>query len=206
MPSGQALATGMRDGTILIWDLSPKVWTSMGDATSHAAKDFEGLWVDLADPDAGKAYRSLYALSATPARALPFLASRLLQPVPEPDRKRARQLIADLDNNRYAVREAATIELARLGQLAESEMRQALNRKPTAEMRVRLEALLKPLRGLPPRETMRAIRAIQVLEWIGSPDAGQILEQLAHGRPEARRTQEAKATLERLANRTRPSP
>ena len=42
------------------------------------------------------------------------------------------------------------------------------------------------------------LRALEVLERIGTPEARQILLSLAKGAPEAALTQEAKASLERL--------
>jgi WD40 repeat protein len=48
-------------------------------------------------------------------------------------------------------------------------------------------------------EEIRGIRAVEVLEHIGNADARQVLEKLAAGAPEAWLTQEAKASLERLA-------
>ncbi len=44
-----------------------------------------------------------------------------------------------------------------------------------------------------------SLRTVEVLEIAGTPEARQVLEQLAKGAPEARLTQEAKASLERLA-------
>ena len=46
------------------------------------------------------------------------------------------------------------------------------------------------------------LRAIEVLEHIGTAEARQVLKSLANGAPEARRTREAKSSLERLAKRT----
>jgi hypothetical protein len=43
------------------------------------------------------------------------------------------------------------------------------------------------------------MRAVEVLEHIGTPDAREVLEKLTRGDPSARLTQEAKASLERLA-------
>jgi hypothetical protein len=69
------------------------------------------------------------------------------------------------------------------------------------------ERLLGRLEGTGPSgERLQALRGIEVLELIGSRDARQVLERLAKGAPEARLTQEAKASLERLALRPVGSP
>ena len=113
--------------------------------------------------------------------------------------KRAQKLISDLDSNRFAVRAAAAKDLAALGDLAEPGLRKALEDRPSAEVQKRVEALLTALRTAPPGETVRALRVIQVLERIGTPEAQQALRKLAAGAKEARRTQDAKEALERLA-------
>jgi hypothetical protein len=48
-------------------------------------------------------------------------------------------------------------------------------------------------------ETLFRVRAIEALERMASSAAKQLLDSLAQGAPEARLTQEAKASLERLA-------
>ena len=64
----------------------------------------------------------------------------------------------------------------------------------------RVEACLDKL---PTRsgERLRVWRVIQVLEGIGTPEAQGVLKTLAEGAPASRLTQEAKASLERLAKR-----
>src|SRR2546422_803983 len=47
-------------------------------------------------------------------------------------------------------------------------------------------------------ETMRGLRAVEVLERIGTPDAKAMLQTLAAGTPEARLTVEAQSSLKRL--------
>jgi hypothetical protein len=69
-----------------------------------------------------------------------------------------------------------------------------LNEKPSLEVHQRIERLLARIKP----ETWRDLRAVEVLERIGSPEAKQVLESLAKGAEGARLTREAKASLERL--------
>ena len=71
----------------------------------------------------------------------------------------------------------------------------------------RLEELLeKQDRMAIGAEALRVLRAIEVLEQIGTPEAQNVLKTLAEGAPEVRRTREAKAACERLAKRSRALP
>jgi hypothetical protein len=48
-------------------------------------------------------------------------------------------------------------------------------------------------------ESLRAVRAVEVLEWIASPDATWLLSELAKGVPDARPSHEVTTTGDRLA-------
>jgi hypothetical protein len=67
-----------------------------------------------------------------------------------------------------------------------------------AEARRRLEQITESLHDNIEPNTLRTIRAIMVLEKIGSPEARRVLEALAHGAPEVRETEDAKAALKRI--------
>ena len=115
------------------------------------------------------------------------------------DTKRIEQLLADLDSDAFAEREAASRELIRLRYRVGPLLRKALRNKPTLEVRRRLEAILvEPNR--PSIEALRTLRAIAVLERIGTPEAQRILEKLAGG-ADAPETREAQAALQRLNRR-----
>jgi hypothetical protein len=198
MATGRALATGMGDGTILVWDLASAPWPTKGGTRNLGREEIEALWADLASDDGGKGYRALYTLATVPAQAVAVLADHL-RPAAAVDPGRVKQLIAELDSDRFVVRVAATKELAALGEQAEPALQQALESKPSLELRKRLEALLAGMWVAPPRETRRAIRAIQVLERIGTHEAQQILRKLATGAASARETRDARDALDRLA-------
>jgi hypothetical protein len=92
--------------------------------------------------------------------------------------------------------------LSQLEELAEPELHKALAKGVSAEVRRRARALLAKLDGGPPSAgTLQAVRAIEVLEYVATPEAVKVLDRLSRGAPEARPTQEAKASLQRLARR-----
>jgi hypothetical protein len=92
-----------------------------------------------------------------------------------------------------------------MGTSAEPSLREALAGQPSLEARRRIERLLDRL-GTPSAllpEEARSLRAVEVLEYVGSPAAREVLGRLARGAPHARLTQEARASLKRLSGRTR---
>jgi hypothetical protein len=165
--------------------------------------ELQGLWADLASDDGVRAYRAMWATVAAAHHVVPFLGQRL-RPVQPADKQRLARLIADLDSDRFAVRDQAAKELERFGELAEPALRQALQVPGVSlELRRRLEPLLaKLLRPVTDPQQLQALRAIEALEHIGTVEARRVLVNLAKGAPEARVTQEANAALERLAKRS----
>jgi RNA polymerase sigma factor (sigma-70 family) len=194
---GRRLLSGSEDTTALVWDLT-------GDASKSApAADLERLWADLAADDAVRAYRAIHRLAASPSSAIPFIKERL-RPAVAVDEKRLARLIVDLDSDDFAARQKAGKDLAKLGEQALSAYRKALEGKPSLEARRRLEDLLDKAQVAwwdVSGERLRSLRAVEVLELAGTQEARQWLKTLAEGAAGTRLTEEAKAALERLANR-----
>jgi hypothetical protein len=164
----------------------------------EAVKGLEPLWTALLSADPGGAYDAIAALVAVPNQAVPFLQERLLvPPAPPPDPQKLAQLIADLDSDQFAVRQKAMEELEKIGPAAAPALRKALAAKPILDLRRRLEQLLERAAAIPPEE-LRQLRAIQVLEYAGTPEAKRLLERLAKGPKDARLAREAQASLGRL--------
>jgi dipeptidyl aminopeptidase/acylaminoacyl peptidase len=203
-PDGQTVATGGEDGTALVWDVT-RLATSRHTRGDLAPKEVETLWADLAGTDAARAFRAIGLLSAAPREAVPFLREQLRKE-PRVPQARIRQLIAELDNDRYAVREKARDELEHLGEIAEPHLRRALTEQPTLEVRRRVERLLEKVQQPIPPEQLRPLRAVEVLEHMATPEGRAVLAALAEGAPEARLTQDAKAALERLAKKSAARP
>jgi len=100
------------------------------------------------------------------------------------------------------VRDRAFKELSDQGHHVGPALRAALDTKPPAEARNRIEQLLARIVGPPSAgEPLRILRALAVLEAKSTPAAKDLLRELADGAPEAWLTQEAKAALRRGENR-----
>jgi len=194
-PSGKYLASGMTDGTILIWDVAKVVVKR--PAQKLDKEELQARWQDLAGDDAAKAHQSAAKLITAPSQTVPFLQSKL-KPVPTIDSAKISQWIADLASDQSKVRTAAVNELLIIGPQSEQAMRLALKTTKSPDAQRHLERLLSKLYP-PSPDRLETLRAIMVLERIGSEDAQTVLESLVKGAPEARETVEANAALERMA-------
>jgi hypothetical protein len=161
-------------------------------------------WVELASADATRAYRTSWRLAAGERTALALFRGRLRPVVPARATVLA-QLVADLDSADSLTRKKAAAALGEMREAAQETLVKAHKRGTSAQERRQVEKLLGQLR---PRATerLREVRAVQVLEYLGTPDAKRLLEALAKGIPAARLTQEARAALSRLARRSAPVP
>lgn len=198
---GRRLASGSKDTTVLVWDLTDGL--SIAPSNDFIAEQLHGFWRDLAGDDAAKAYRSIWQLASAPKQSLPFLQARL-RPIPVPDAKRISQLLADLDSDNFKVRTTAHEELQKLGEAAAVPLRATAEKPPSPEVGRRVKELLDKLKTeqrTPSPERIRILRAVEVLEHIGTSESRQILKVLADGAAGAQLTQQAKASLDRLTKR-----
>src|SRR5439155_8919615 len=107
-------------------------------------------------------------------------------------------LISDLDDERFKIRHRATHDLQSLGELVEPALRRTLENKLSLEARHRIEQLLAGLtEPVAPPDRLRVFRALEVLEYLRTPEAVRALQELAKGAP-AWPASEAKASLDRL--------
>jgi len=193
-PDGKTLASGGADTTVLLWDV--RKFLSSPAPLDADARRLASLWEGLAKQEPEDAHEAAWALAGAGDRAVEFLRGRL-QPQAAPTKERLRQLIADLDAKGPATRRKAVRELARLGESAVPALRNALEGNVTLDAKRAIGALLegiKPWSDDP--DVVRDLRALSVLERIGSPAALKLLESLAGGEPAVRLTREAKAACE----------
>jgi WD40 repeat protein len=195
---GKAAVSVSSDLTALVWDVTGRL-QAKPPKDRLAADRLKELWEALNGSDAEKAARAALALAARPEEAVELLKKELAA-VPRTDPARVERLVADLDSDEFAAREAAERELRRLGPAAQPALRKALEAGPSVEQRQRIDRLLEALESpAAVGEALRASRAVEVLEWVGTAEARRLLEELSHGAPGAWLTEEADAARRRLA-------
>jgi WD40 repeat protein len=195
---GRTLLSGSDDTTALVWDLTGLASTA-GRLPSLrlAARECEALWTDLGGSDAGKAYRALWKLAAS-EQGVSLFRERL-RPIAPFDAEKLSRLLADLDSPQFATRDRAARELEDAGECVVPGLRKVLSESPSPEVRRRVEELLDTITNRPPSgETLRALRAVEALERVGSSEAKELLRVLARGAAEATLTREAQASLRRV--------
>jgi hypothetical protein len=194
-PDGTRLVSGGLDTTALVWDLR-RFAKRPGAAADLTAAQLQQCWEDLGGT-AASAYRAMGKLLSSPARTVAFLGGRV-QAAPTAETRRVAELIANLGSEQFEVRDQAMNELQKLGEVAAPALRKAFSADPPLEVKRRLESLLGKLTHWP-AETLRQVRAVEVLEHAGTAEARGLLERLVReGAPEARLTREAEAALRRL--------
>ncbi len=203
-PDGLSLATAMTDdNTILLWSLAPDGWTPQPANKPLTDAELSHLWDDLAGADAPAAYSALWQMAAAGDRAVELIRRHVSPAGAAPDlAPRIKQLIADLDNDVFATREKASADLASLGSAAEPLLRQTLAQQPSLEARIRIERLLATFDDRIQRmtgEPLRQIRAIRVLERIGTKHSGELLTAARRQRADARQTRDAKSAARAAA-------
>ena len=192
---GKLLASASEDTTTLLWDA-----TVISPRPAKALKDDEQAlcWGSLSGRDPSAAAVALARLIDDPTGSIRFAKQQFAKEKPFlwPTIER---LIANLDSDTFAVREEASRDLAKLNWDAEPAMRKAMASTPSPEVRHRLSRLLEQL---PAEQFYPAVvfasRVTEILEHIGTPEAREVLSELAKGPRQDRLAQEADASLARL--------
>jgi WD40 repeat protein len=210
---GNFVVSGGSDTSVLVWDATRPRTRNASLLRGSAATDLPAHFKHLAGKDAEQAYASIRALINAPDKSVSFLGGRSSL-FSRADVQRILHWIQDLDSSKFADRERAFQELELILDEAEPHLKKALQGNPPLEVRRRIDRLLQERSMGPTGKEVQRLRVIETLEHIAAAgadavpgaDATQraaiaVLQKLAAGSPEARPTQEAKASLERLASR-----
>lgn len=194
---GKRIATASQDRSVKVWDVIPPA----APAVNLPPERLEATWAELAGDDASKAWRAVWMLANVPNQSLPLL-NKHLQPAPAltPElQEAATKWIRDLDHRRFPVREQAAKELLKLDEGVLPLLKKAMGAEASLDVRKRVADMVESLTSMPRDPAkVQAVRAVEVLEQIGSTEARKVLEKLAGGLPGARLTEEARSALARL--------
>jgi WD40 repeat protein len=191
-PDSKTMVSSGQDCSILVWDMARVEVEGLPPVILTAAQRDE-LWQKLRESDAIAASLAMRRLARDPAAAVAFIRAS----VKAVDGKQIERWIVALDSDEFKVRDQAFRDLARVGQAAEPALRKALLGKPSLDKFRRIEQLLRKIDHAE-GEYLQALRAVEVLEMLGTPAARKHLAELAKGAPDADLTRQAKAALERL--------
>jgi hypothetical protein len=195
-PKGKVLASASDDTTALLWDMT-KIARPAPAGKAPAAGDMEKWWQTLVNKDADKAFAAMGDFAAAPKEAVAWIKAQV-KPIAALDMKAAQELIKQLDDDQFKVREKAAGELLKLGDPVVAALEKALAGDPSPGTRRQLEDLhAKLTRFALSGDKLRDFRAVEVLEHIGTPEARQLLQALADGAPGALVTTSAQAALKR---------
>jgi hypothetical protein len=200
---GTRLVTGLWDGTALVWPTAQWV-TRRPERVATSARRLEQAWDALGRPDV-EGYNAVSYFQEHPAKALAFVERRLT-PVRQPTTRFLRQLLIDLGDHRPDVRSAAQQKLAAvpadLGPLLRSLAAEVYPERPPDCLPVLYR---QPWYQRSPAG-LRQVRAVQILDRIGGPQAQTILQRMAAGWQAAAPTRYSACALRRRTAGTHAPP
>jgi RNA polymerase sigma factor (sigma-70 family) len=202
---GRRLLSGSDDAFALVWDttLAGAAKPRKEPLTAAAA---DGLWSALSGDDAPAAFAAMADLAAASELAVALVRRGLKAIAAAPTDADLDRAFADLDSKDFKTREKASRRLAEFGEMAVPGVRERLARTESAEVRNRVLDFLRRFdASTPSPNRLRQLRAVELLEGIGTPAARSVLAELAKGAAEAPLSQEAAAALERLRRHQGPT-
>jgi hypothetical protein len=195
-PAGRLAASSSPDAPVYVWDVYGLDTNPTSErAGSLAAEALAKAWANLTSPDAAVAFKAIRALVADPDAAVRLIRDKQ-KPAEAIDPAAVKRWLADLDAPAFAAREAAEKALAKVSAEIAPALDEALAAAGSPEVRARLTAIRGHSDTLP-GALLRGLRAVEVLEVIGTPAAKQVLAELAGGANGRRLTAGAKAAVER---------
>src|SRR5262245_3025045 len=154
------------------------------DAPVWADEELAGLWNDLASDDGEVVHRAIVTLGRAPGQAVPLVKSRWTNEAPT-DSKAVAALLRDVAGENDVARRRAARELSKMGEVVRPALHEAyLSDKASEEFRGRVLQIGRSLaKQSTPGKALRRARAVEVLERIDTPEATDLLKQIAKEHP-----------------------
>ncbi|QDU96069.1 WD40 repeat domain-containing protein [Lignipirellula cremea] len=198
-PGGGRLAVGFQDGGILLWEVRRTLFPAPTEITEPTPEQMAGWWFDMASDEPAHAFKAVGAFCSHPAAAAKYFTGQLdflKAGAAEADLQR---WIRELDDNEFAVRQAADENLSDLRPGIDLVLRAALEKSTSAEPRNRLRQMLAaPMSqgDLDDAQRLQLMRCVLALETM-SPAGRALLTRIAAVHPQPEAAAAAGAALER---------
>jgi WD40 repeat protein len=179
-PDGMTLAIASGNH-VYLWNVTTRDVGNLGKPLALSATEMKTAWEDLASKDQAQAESAFRRLATAQNHAVDFLKKEVRAvAVPYVDKKRVAKLLQELDSPKFQVRQNASQELAKLGELVQPDLEKILAAKPSLERSRRIRKLLERLRDpeLTP-DRLRCLETIEILEIWHTPEARNLLEEFA---------------------------
>jgi hypothetical protein len=177
-------SSGTTDNRGIIWDLNSLLFPIKDSQPPMPANAdaFKHLWIRMSGRPPQHALIAMRQLALGGGDLLSFLETKIGVSTTSVDEKEIIKLIGMLNSEQYSEREQASLALKKHGPHAISLANQALKQATTAEIRYRIQRLLRqPIVRPPidPQELCRLHRSIMALEMMANGDAINISGQTA---------------------------
>ena len=195
-------AAGAGDTTTIVWNVAAALFTPQEKLDTLQPAEQTKLLEQLSAENPTLAYAAVGSMIAAPKVALALVAKRIQGEQANAGEAEIRRLLRQLDHDEFRIREEAHRRLLELRTEADALLREALVNSPSAEVRHRVEKILKQPTGniskLTDAQRRWLSRAVLALEQIGTPEAQQQLKLIAAGPAQEQHVQDAIGALKRL--------
>ncbi len=181
---------GLEDGTA-----SQPVVKVKPLALAIAQSQLDGVWAELGSTVPTR-HRQACAELYGAKEGFNYLKAHLNIKVVDPDEKEVAKLFLQLDDDEFFAREEAEARLLKIGPSIQPAIEKALKEQKSAEIQMRLNRLLTKFKESNPLR--QAECALEVLLALRTPEAKELLQNLAKGDDKDWLTQKAKEALDRL--------
>ena len=194
-PDDSALLSSADDALMYFWDVNvPLAVAAPAEPTEN---QLASLWEQLGHADPAKAYAAMDKLMAHPTKTVVFVRKNM-KPVPAVDLARLQQLVGELNSANYTVRDKASRNLAQMDAQVIPTLEAALREAAAVEAKRRLTKIIEEVDAHKTAPaSLRAVRAVEVLERIRNPEAIALLQSLSNGAAHSWLTKAAKDALSR---------
>lgn len=150
--AGARFVTGSADTTAVVWD------ATTFRRCVPPSPSFERCWNNLARSEGIEVLTAMRTLTDAGPEGAAFLRRKLTEP--PPSKEQVKRWVRDLDSARFATRETATRDLIAVGDPIRLTLQAARGTTASAEVRLRIDAVLAALEG----DCLRHERAREILE------------------------------------------